>query len=334
MTVRAAWLTNRGDAAGGQTRNDTRLAPLGTMTPTGETTTLAGVIPGGDPLALEPTGPMTADLGIGRAIVQGAAPQGAYPVAVTEPEPLVFTDGDPSNPRTDLVVLRIYDAAHDDSGQVQAAVEILPGTPAAAPEPPPTPDGALPLYLVTVPEGTSAGTGGIDFTEATTDLRAAVVALGGINPSDTGDGTYRAQYRDNGRGLQRWTGSAWSGIAAEVAPWTRVSLGSGYAHDGNNNGDVEYRVLDLIGTRFIQWRGGMTVRYSAGQPPNEGLFLSSALPTAARPDSLRSVPVTCSYSTSSLVTLKIDHRTSGNVRLFTHGNTPPWISFHGLLYPL
>ena len=95
------------------------------------------VIPGGDPLALEPTGPMTADLGIGRAIVQGAAPQGAYPVAVTEPEPLVFTDGDPSNPRTDLVVLRIYDAAHDDSGQVQAAVEVLPGTPVAAPEPPP-----------------------------------------------------------------------------------------------------------------------------------------------------------------------------------------------------
>lgn len=145
MAVRAAWLTNRGDAAAGQTRNDTRLPPLGTMTPAGELTTGPGVLRGGDPFALEPTGPMTATLGVGRALIQGTAAQGAYPLVVTEPEPLTVADGDPANPRGNLVVLRIYDTAHDDSGQVRPAVEILPGAPGAAPTPPDTPPAALGL---------------------------------------------------------------------------------------------------------------------------------------------------------------------------------------------
>ncbi|MFI9051115.1 hypothetical protein [Streptomyces sp. NPDC053427] len=95
------------------------MTPLGTMTPAAELTTTHGIIPGGDPFALTATGPMTATLGMGRAVIQGNPVQGAYPVAVTAPETLTFADGDPANPRIDLVVLRIYDAAHDDSGEVR-----------------------------------------------------------------------------------------------------------------------------------------------------------------------------------------------------------------------
>ncbi|MEO3851761.1 hypothetical protein ABGB09_29735 [Streptomyces sp. B8F3] len=335
MAVRAAWLTNRGDAAGGQTRNDTRLAPTGTMTPVGELTTVSGVLPGGDPFALEPTGPMTATLGAGRALIQGTAAQGAYPLVVTEPEPLTVADGDPANPRVDLVVLRIYDTAHDDTGQVRAAVEILPGTPGAAPTPPDTPPAALALYRVAVAAGVSAGTGGIDFATATTDVRTYTVGVGGIALSRTLDGAYAGQYRDSGAGLERFSGTSWGGIATSLIGWTKVSLADAYGHNGNNNGDVRYRVIELLGTRFIQWRGGMTVTYtSGGEPRRDGRFLASALPTAARPASMRTLPVACSTLNSQILALKIDFRGDGTARLLSDGgDRPPWVSLNGVMYP-
>lgn len=334
MTVRAAWLTNRGDAAGGQTRNDSRMTPLGTMTPAAELTTFDGVIPGGAPFALDATGPMTATLGMGRAVIQGNPVQGAYPVAVTAPETLTFADGDPANPRIDLVVLRVYDAAHGDSGQVRPAVEIIPGTPGAAPAPPPTPPAALALYRVAVAAGTSAGTGGIDFPTAVTDVRRPTVAVGGITPYSA-PGTFRGQYRDNGSGLQRYSGSSWHGVAAELIPWTKVSLASGYGHNGNANGDVRYRVIDLIGTRFVQWRGGMNLSYTDGAPRRDGGFLTSALPEIARPSGLRTVPVACSSANSTILGIKIDFHSNGVANVLSDtGDTPPWLSLHGVQYPL
>lgn len=333
MTVRAAWLTNRGDLAGGQTRNDSRMTPLGTMTPAAELTTTSGVIPGGNPFALAAAGPMTATLGIGRAVVQGTDPQGAYPVAVTAPETLTFADGDPANPRIDLVVLRVYDSAHDDSGQVLAAVEIIQGTPGAAPAPPPRPAASLPLYRVAVAAGVSAGTGGLDFPAVTTDVRPYTVAAGGITPQANAPGAYRAQYRDNGTGLQRYSGAAWVGYAAELVPWTRVNLAGGYGHNGNSNGNVAYRVIDLIGSRFVQWRGGLNVTYRSGAPVRDGQFLAAALPSVARPGTLRTLPVACSAASSSILALKIDFRSNGTARLLNDpGDAPPWVSLNGVMY--
>ncbi|WP_413800087.1 hypothetical protein [Streptomyces iranensis] len=333
MTVRAAWLTNRGDLAGGQTRNDSRMTPLGTMTPAAELTTTPGVIPGGDPFALAATGPMTATLGVGRAVVQGTDIQGAYPVAVTAPETLTFADGDPANPRIDLVVLRVYDSAHDDSGRVLAAVEIIPGTPAAAPAPPPLPAASLPLYRVAVAAAVSAGTGGIDFPAATTDIRPYTVAAGGIAPQANAPGAYRAQYRDNGTGLQRFSGAEWVGYAAELVPWTKVSLAGGYKHNGNSNGNIAYRVIDLIGARFVQWRGGMNVTYRGGAPVRDGEFLTAVLPTVARPGTLRTVPVACSAANSNVLSLKADFRSNGRAALVAQsGATPPWVSLNGVMY--
>ncbi|MER8068377.1 hypothetical protein ABTZ59_08785 [Streptomyces sp. NPDC094034] len=335
MTVRAAWLTNRGDTAGGQTRNDTRLAPLGTMTPAAELTTSPGAIPGSDPFALTATGPMTATLATGRAIIQGTEPQGAYPVAITADEPLVFADGDPANPRIDLVVLRVYDTAYDDSGQTLVAVEIIPGTPGAAPTAPSTPRGALALFRVQIAAGISAGTGGIGFAAATTDVRRYTAAVGGITPYSVA-GAHRGQYRDNGTGLQRYTGTAWSGLATGLITWTKASLASGYGHNGNSNGDVRYRVIDLLGTRFVQWRGGMNVSYSGGNPRGSGRFLRSALPTTARPSSgLRTLPVACSSANSSIIAVKIDFHSNGTATLLSAaGDAPPWVSLHGVMYPL
>ncbi|NGO73875.1 hypothetical protein G5C65_37285, partial [Streptomyces sp. SB3404] len=191
-------------------------------------------------------------------------------------------------------------------------------------------------YRVAVPAGASAGTGGIDFPAATTDLRTHVAALGGIAPATDGDGAYRAQYRDNYTGLQRWSGSSWVGIACDLIPWTKASLASGYGHDGNNNGDVRYRVIDLIGTRFVQWRGGMNVKYSGGLPAHDGKFLARPLPATARPSSgLRTVPVACSAGDSSILSLKVDFYANGTADLLNDpGDTPPWVSLNGIMYPL
>src|SRR5690606_39726508 len=101
MTIRSIWHINND-----QTREDTRFAPVGMMTPnsTSALSTYNGVIPtAGDPMSLTPTAEMTAQIEIGRAVVQGLLVQGCYPVVITTPESIAFTDGDASNPRIDTV---------------------------------------------------------------------------------------------------------------------------------------------------------------------------------------------------------------------------------------
>lgn len=201
MTVRASWLLPTG-----QTRDDTRLSPVGTMAPAGPLTSRSGVIPGGAPLTATGSG-MSVQIGTGRAVVQGTAIQGAYPVAVTAPETLSLTDGSAQFPRIDTVVLRVRDGLFDTSGQTLATVEIVEGTAEAAPSPPVLPPASLPLYDIRVPAGASAGTGGIPWASALTDRRVYTAAAGGILPGAAADvGAYDGAYADHGGRLMRWSG--------------------------------------------------------------------------------------------------------------------------------
>ena len=206
MTVRAAWLLSVG-----QTREDTRHAPLGVMAPAGELTTRPGVIPGGNPLAATGAGAMQVQLGLGRAVVQGTAAQGAYPVAVVAPELLTVPDGHAQYDRVDSLVLRVHDGLFDVSEQTLAAVELLPGEPDASPEPPTLPSAALRLWDIRVPAGTSAGTGGINWSSALADRRTYTAVAGGIVPRDatSAPGAYVGQLRDTGEWVQRWDGAEW-----------------------------------------------------------------------------------------------------------------------------
>ncbi|MFJ8900039.1 hypothetical protein [Streptomyces sp. NPDC102370] len=209
MTVRAAWLLPGGSGPG-QTREDTRLAPLGTMTPAGELTTQPGVIPGGDPFAASGAGAMSLQIGVGRAAVQGTLAQGAYPVAVDAPEVVTFTDGSAQFARIDTVVLRVFDGLFDTSGQTLARVEVVEGDATATPTAPTLEPACLPLWDVRVPAGASAGAGGIDWGSALTDRRRYTVAVGGIAPQGAAAdaGAYDGQYRDAGGFLERWNAAA------------------------------------------------------------------------------------------------------------------------------
>ncbi|MFF3333250.1 hypothetical protein ACFYWX_27480 [Streptomyces sp. NPDC002888] len=215
MNARSAWLSTDG-----QTREDTRVAALGALTPTSPIGTRSGILPGSysgehrvSGLWLAGAqGTMTATVSSGRAVVQATESRGAYPVAVTDGVPLTFEDGDALYDRVDLVVLRIHDDAYDGTDRTEAAVEIVKGKPEATPTAPAAPGLSLPLFKVVVPKGRSTGTGGIDWGTALTDLRTTTVAVGGILPTradDTAIGAYPGQYRDTDSALQRWNGTAW-----------------------------------------------------------------------------------------------------------------------------
>ncbi|WP_175409938.1 hypothetical protein [Streptomyces sp. TRM64462] len=239
MTVRTAWLL-----PSGQTREDTRLATSALLTPNGELTSRQGIVPGG--FALTGVSAMQCAVGTGRAVVQGAAHQGAYLVAVTEPETLTVADGDPSYPRIDSVVLDVEDHPYDGSGTTGAAVRLVQGTPAAAPVAPPKPDSAIPLYDITVRAGASAGNGGIDWATAVANKRYPTAALGGIVPAIGFDGLYAGQYRDAGGRLERWNGTAWTAYppVPQWRDWTPVwTTATGAATPSFGNAVVEARYV-------------------------------------------------------------------------------------------
>lgn len=206
MTVRSAWLLPLG-----QTREDTRLAPVSPVTHETPIRVRDGVLPGGDPFAATGAAAMQLQIGAGRAYVQGTDAQGAYPVANDGPITLTFTDGDAQFGRIDSVALRVLDALFDQDGQNLARIEVIVGEPTATPTAPDMPPGSLRLWDVTVPAGISAGVGGINWGTALADRRRYTVAAGGIIPRGWGlgfDGAYDGQYRDNGTVLERWSATA------------------------------------------------------------------------------------------------------------------------------
>ncbi len=210
MTIRSIWHINNS-----QTREDTRFAPLGIMTPnsTSALSTANGVIPtANNPLNLTNTGAMSAQVEIGRAVVQGLLTQGCYPVVITAPEALTFADGDASNPRIDSVMIVIRDDPYDSTGFTDVRLIIVPGTPAASPTAPALPtEASLRLWDVRVEAGISAGGGGIDWGTKVTDRRTYAVALGGIGVGNN-PGAYAGQWRDSGGSagtLSRYNGTAW-----------------------------------------------------------------------------------------------------------------------------
>ncbi|MFF3317268.1 hypothetical protein ACFYV5_17415 [Streptomyces sp. NPDC003035] len=266
MPVRSGWLSPTG-----QTRQNTRITNIGATTPVNPLGVRSGILPGTydgkfrvGGLWLSGSGPMTATVYHGRAVVQGGNNDGAYPVAVDQDLTLTFGDGDPLNPRLDLVVLRVYDNDADALSKYEAAVEIVRGEAKATPVAPPAPERSLTLFTVRVPAGASAGNGGIPWTTTgtLTDLRTTTVSAGGILPvyNNAGvPGSYPGQYQDNDNShfLQRWDGTDWIPYPKEIggiAPSAAVSTGSYTGQFREANGVLQ------------RWTGSAWANY---QPPVE-----------------------------------------------------------------
>jgi hypothetical protein len=141
-----------------------------------------------------------------------------------------------------------------------------------------------------------------------------------------------------------WLAEGRLSTGADTA-WVKPTLATGFTHDGNSNGDVQSRTTVIGGIRWMQWRGGLGITYSGNAIQNSGDILNTALAASLRPVSTRSLAAACSASTSSSLSLKVDARTDGQLRIIgTTTSTsdtyttpiirPPWVSLHGLQYSL
>jgi hypothetical protein len=139
--------------------------------------------------------------------------------------------------------------------------------------------------------------------------------------------------------MTMYDGTAWVVMAAGASAWTTITLATGFSHNGNSNGDVQYRLVNFFGEMSVQLRGGLGITYSGpgGGIDNGAVFTSSALPTAARPSVLRTTPGACSAATSTVTSLKIDAQPGGHllaVGTNTTTDKPPWVSLNGIMYSL
>lgn len=184
--------------------------------------------------------------------------QGGYPFTSDADETLTFSDGDPINDRIDLVVARVRDDVYDASGLTEGSVEIVEGTPSSSPSVPAVPDSSTPLWEVRVNAGTSAGSGGINFSANRTDRRQHTSALGGLLP--VANATVRdalvgpfpgmSVYREDTDWIEVWNGTYWS-IQSPVYAASESGRPSDVA-DNRNEGVIVMRD-DLNALEF--WDG-------------------------------------------------------------------------------
>jgi hypothetical protein len=298
-----------------------------------------GVIPGAGGLNVSVAG-STITVGSGRAWVYQSG-QGLYRAVMPSATTLTLTAAHATLSRIDLVYLRVWDNAVDASGLNQADTVYLAGTPSSTPVAP-TPAGTqiyIPLANITVPP---SGGGSPTVSQS---MMPVTVAPGGILPSSTAPvSPYIGQAYHNGTDLLIWNGSSWDTYQkVPTTTWTTPTLATGYTHDGNTNGNVQYRVVTTAGGQFVEWRGGLGITYSANALQNSGNFISAALAAAYRPPSLRSVTVACSAASSSSLSVKVDFKTDGTTQIVgptTAGSDtyatpvirPPWLSLNGVRY--
>ncbi|MFD5795591.1 hypothetical protein ACFWIO_19035 [Streptomyces diastatochromogenes] len=300
----------------------------------------SGVRPGDPGLTVTLAG-STINVSVGVAAVAYPG-QGVYRVAfpsVTSPGSL--TAAHATLDRIDLVYVRVWDNSVDASGLNKGDIVYLAGTPSSTPAAP-APAGTqiyMPLATITVPH-TGAGSPSVS-----TAVRPTTVAPGGILPSTaTPSSPYLGQYYDNGTDLLRYNGSGWDTYQKVLnTSWTQPTLATGFTHDGNSNGNVQYRLVTIQGTNFVEWRGGIGITYASNAIQNSGNFLASALGVSFRPPSTRSMTGACSASSSSSLSLKIDFKTDGTTSIVgtttstsdTYANPiirPPWVSLNGIRY--
>jgi len=173
-----------------------------------------GVRPGGTGFQVSVDGSLNITVKAGIAEVDPglSTPQGPYRVAMTADDSttLDVSPHDPTNPRIDIVYIKVRDHDEDGSGLRDAVIAYTAGTPAGSPVQPSTPASSLLLASLAVPAVSGA--------VAVTDRRVWTVATGGILPVNVaGDiaAALKGRYRDrlDTNVLERDTGAAWETVA-------------------------------------------------------------------------------------------------------------------------
>jgi hypothetical protein len=122
---------------------------------------------------------------------------------------VLLDDADPSNPRIDLIVARVYDQRLGDP-RTEFVLEPVTGTPTPEPLAPDPPPASVPLTRIALPAGTTQLSASM-----LTDLRTAAGVRGGVGVLLPGDdpaavGGYAGQTRYRGS-LEAFDGQRWRG---------------------------------------------------------------------------------------------------------------------------
>lgn len=145
-----------------------------------------GLMPSPNAATLATVSAMVASVAAFKCVIANSVSSalGPYVLVSDATVNITFADGEASVPRVDRIIARVYDNVNDGSGDTKGDVYYLKGQASGAATA--LPSNAMLLYEVTVPAGTSAGSGGINFNTATTDRRFYTSAAGGIIPIANG----------------------------------------------------------------------------------------------------------------------------------------------------
>lgn len=148
---------------------------------TGQLQIRGGIFPSGG-AALSTVSAMVCAIAPVKLVVANtvASSLGPYVLVSDASVNITFADGEASVSRIDRIIARAYDNANDGSGDTKGDIYYLKGQASGAATA--LPANSLLLYEVTVPAGTSAGSGGINFNTATSDKRTYTSTSGGIIP--------------------------------------------------------------------------------------------------------------------------------------------------------
>jgi hypothetical protein len=131
--------------------------------------------------------------------------------------------------------------------------------------------------------------------------------------------------------LDLYDGSTWVTVSVGIRSWTTISLASGWSQNGNSQGTFQYRIVNFAGEDTIMFRGGISRSSYPSSLPSSFTLNTTALPTTARPSTLRTIVVPCSDVSSARITLKLDITTDGWLNLYgiQSDSKPPWVGFNG-----
>jgi hypothetical protein len=136
--------------------------------------------------------------------------------------------------------------------------------------------------------------------------------------------------------LDLYDGTTWVAVSVGRSSWTTITPESPWTQNGNNNGNLQYRLLNISGEESLQFRGALGRASYPTSPAGSYVVNNTALPSIVRPSTLRTVLIPCSDTSSDRIALKLDVRVDGYLEVFGFSSSakPPWIGFNGVTVSL
>lgn len=229
-----------------------------------------GIVAAADLAVVENGTPnMTVNVAGGQVIIPGTEGsfQGSYVIENRGTLNVAIAAADATNPRKDLIVAKVQDAAYSGASNV-ASIVVVTGTPAGSPAEPAVPNNAWVLAMIDVPalDTTITNSQITDRRASTTNGQAGrAAALGGVIVLPTGAGAFPPSLM--GRVVYEQSTNAL--VCNDGTNWLQSKRTLGFAEVTADQGPITTEVDLTSLTTTVTVRAGSRIRISAyvvGQP--------------------------------------------------------------------